>query len=80
MLKMIEVNVEGNIVSGYLLVEGDPQKKFFLSIDTQPEFCKVIKSDIPDEYSTYERQARVALMRYRDENREIPSEFVSRWY
>lgn len=69
---------DGNILTMTVLVEGKEDAAYRLTVDTEPEFFKTLESEIPDEFKSYERQAKVALRRYRGQ--ELPERVVSMWY
>lgn len=60
-----------------VLVEGNEDLAYYMSVDTDTEYFSVVESDIPSEYKIYERQAKTALRRYR--GKELPETITSSW-
>lgn len=77
MVKLINLFLENHILSMMVLIEGDEARAFKLFVDMKTECLAVIKSEIPDEYKIYERQAKTALRRYR--GKELPDTITSMW-
>lgn len=78
MLKLKNFSVNGNILSMSVLIEGNEIESFRLSVDKETEFLTVTETDIPPNKKIYERQARTALLNYRE--KELPDEITSSWY
>ena len=78
MLKLIDLSLDGHILTMTVLIEGDANRAYRLSVDIETEMYSVVNSEIPDEYKIYERQAKTALRRYR--GRELPESITSMWY
>ena len=78
MLKLINITVNGNIAEMLVLVEGKENMAYHMSVDLDSERFSIITSEVPDEYKMYERQARIALLRYK--GKEIPAIVSSMWY
>ncbi len=78
MLKLIDLSLEKHILSMTLLVEGDTNKAYRLSVDTQTEWFDTLQSDVPEEYALYESQTKMALRRYR--GKVLPESITSMWY
>lgn len=77
MLKLKDITVEGNIISMLVLIECDESRAYKLSVDMNTERFSVVKSEIPEDYRIYERQAKTALRQYR--GKDIPDMIVSAW-
>ena len=79
MLKIRELEyITDTIVSFIVLVEGKENMAYHMSVDLDSERFSIITSEVPDEYKMYERQARIALLRYK--GKEIPAIVSSMWY
>ena len=61
-----------------VLIEGKEEQAYRMSVDVTTEYFDVISSEIPAGERMYERQARVALTKYR--GKELPEVITSRWY
>ena len=77
MLKITDFIFNGNILSMTVLIEGKGELAYYMSVDTDTEYFSIVESDIPDEYRIYERQAKIALRRYR--GKELPEIITSSW-
>ena len=77
MLKLKNFTFDGNILTMTVLIEGDENRAYSLSVNTDTEFYSVVNSDIPQEYKIYERQAKTALRKYKD--KELPDTITSMW-
>lgn len=78
MLKLIILQLKGNILEMTLLVEGDENKAYNMSVDITAENLTTVSSDVPKEYRMYERQAKTALRKYK--GKELPKVITSMWY
>lgn len=78
MLKLVDLSLNGHILTMTVLIEGDANRAYRLSMDIETERCSVINSDIPSEYKIYERQAKTALRRYK--GKDLPVVITSMWY
>lgn len=77
MLKIKNFVFNNDILSMIVLVEGDENRAYNLSVDINTEYLSVVESDIPQEYKIYERQAKTALRKYR--GKELPDTITSAW-
>lgn len=78
MLKLIDLSINGHILTMTVLIEGDANRAYQLSVDMETERYSVVKSEIPSEYKIYERQAKTALRRYK--GKALPEVITSMWY
>lgn len=78
MLKLIDLSLCEQILSMTVLIEGDVDRTYRLSVNMQTEWFDTVQSDVPDEYKIYERQAKTALRRYK--GKELPQIITSMWY
>lgn len=78
MLKLTNIKINGNAIEMLVLIEGDTDKAYSLTLDVSGEYYSVISSDIPPEYKIYERQAKTALRKYH--GKQLPDEIMSMWY
>lgn len=78
MLKLINITVNENAAKMLVLIEGKEDTAYHMSVDISSERYSVISSNIPKEYKMYERQARIALLRYK--GKELPNIIGSMWY
>lgn len=78
MLKLVDLSLNGHILTMTVLIEGDTNRAYRLSVDIETEWYSVINSDIPSEYKIYERQTKTALRRYK--GRSLPEVITSMWY
>lgn len=78
MLRLKNLRLNGHILFMTVLVEGDENRAYQLWVDADTEWFTTIKSDVPDEYRTYECQAKMALRRYK--NQDFPENILSMWY
>ncbi len=78
MLKIINLKNDQSQIVMNVLIEGDPTQMYELCVKHDNDIFPVIKSDIPQQYKLYERQARMALRKFID--RDFPEEITSSWY
>lgn len=78
MLKLTNIKMNGNAAEMLVLIEGNTDKAYSLTLDVSGEYYSVISSDVPSEYKIYERQAKTALRKYH--GKQIPEEITSMWY
>ncbi len=78
MLKIRDFVLDGNILSMTVLIEGDEEQAYRMSVDVTTEYFDVVSSEFPANEIMYERQACMALTRYR--GKELPEVITSRWY
>lgn len=78
MLKLIDLSLNGHILTMTVLIEGDANRAYQMSVDIKTERYSVVNSDIPSEYKIYERQAKTALRRYK--GKSLPEIITSMWY
>ena len=78
MLKIINIIIDGTLLSCMILIECDPGKAYRLVLDTTKDFYPVVDSEIPEDEKMYERQARMALFQYH--GKEFPETITSAWY
>ncbi len=78
MLKLTDFSLNGHILTMKVLIEGDANRAYLLSVDIEKERYSVINSEVPSEYKIYERQAKTALRRYT--GKSFPEVITSMWY
>lgn len=78
MLELIKLKLENNILTADILIEGDQNRRYAMTFDLSGKVAVILKSDVPDEYRIYERQAMVALDYYI--GKELPEKITGMWY
>lgn len=78
MLKLKDFILDGNVLSMTVLIEGDEEQAYRMSVDVTTEYFDVVSSEVPVYDIMYERQASMALINYR--GKELPEVITSRWY
>ena len=78
MLKINNICVTGNIAKMQILIEGKEELSYSLVVNLENDIPSTISSDIPGRYKIYERQAKIALMRY--DKTELPTSINASWY
>lgn len=78
MLKIRDFVLDGNILSMTVLIEGDEEQAYRMSVDVTTEYFDVVSSEFSDYERMYESQACMALTRYR--GKELPEVITSMWY
>lgn len=77
MLKLVELKLNHDILSMKVLIEGDVNRAYGLSVKISDGYA-VVCSEIPLEHKIYERQARTALRKY--DPHKLPETISAMWY
>ena len=77
MLELINVMTDEFFVMMHVIIEGNMNKEYALIVDKK-DLSKTVHTEIPEELKMYERQAKIALMRYEDG--VYPEKITSSWY
>jgi len=82
MIKLINIRyVNSDIVTMYILIEGNIERQYRLVLDLASETLSVGRpaTTVPDKYFFYIRQAWQAIQDYLAENGKLPEELSSTW-
>lgn len=78
MLELINIMRTGDLISFTILVEGNTDDAYRMTVKDDGDVYPVVSTDLPDECFVYGIQARTALKRYA--GREFPEKVTSMWY
>lgn len=75
MFKLIDIKQDDTMVKATVLVEGDENRSFNISFDSEGN---IVSSTADHEQKYYEAQARIAFKKHI--GKPIPKEIASMWY
>ncbi len=78
MLKLKVLENVGDFVKVLVMVEGRENETFKMTVDMSTEWCDIVESEAEWKHKIYERQARVALKKYK--GKELPQIIETMWY
>ncbi len=78
MMKIKILSLSGNVLCVMVFIEGKEEQAYQMSVDISTEYYTVISSEIPENHKMYERQARIALLRYK--GKSLPDEIETMWF